>query len=54
MDPERRTLVLVRLEDAQEAHDRAEKMFRVLMGDEVAPRKSFIQAHAPRARDLDI
>lgn len=54
MDPEKRTLIRVRLEDADEARARAEKMFQVLMGDEVAPRKSFIQSHAPRVKDLDI
>jgi DNA gyrase subunit B len=54
MDPARRTLVKVRLEDASEAQKRAEEMVQVLMGDEVAPRKSFIQAHAPRAREVDI
>jgi DNA gyrase/topoisomerase IV subunit B len=29
-------------------------MFDILMGDEVAPRKRFIQTHAKKARNIDI
>ncbi len=50
MDPEFRTLLKVNLEDAMEA----EQVFTMLMGDEVAPRKSFIQDNADRVVNLDI
>ncbi|MBI1953746.1 MAG: DNA topoisomerase (ATP-hydrolyzing) subunit B [Candidatus Omnitrophica bacterium] len=50
MDPERRTLQQVNLEDAVEA----EAMFTTLMGDEVEPRRLFIEEHAPEVRFLDI
>jgi DNA gyrase subunit B len=45
MDPERRTLKQVRLEDAVAA----DEMFTVLMGDDVAARRTFIQANARNA-----
>jgi DNA gyrase/topoisomerase IV subunit B len=50
MDPDRRTLLQVALEDAVEA----EKTFTMLMGDEVAPRREFIETNAHLVRDLDI
>ncbi|MEI6438055.1 MAG: DNA topoisomerase (ATP-hydrolyzing) subunit B [Candidatus Omnitrophota bacterium] len=50
MDPERRTLLQVALEDAVEA----DKTFTMLMGDEVAPRREFIESNAHSVRDLDI
>jgi len=50
MDPKRRTLIQVQLEDAVEA----DRIFTTLMGDNVEPRKNFIQAHAPEVRNLDI
>ena len=50
MDPERRTLLQVTVEDAM----KAEELFTALMGEEVAPRKAFIQAHAAQVRNLDI
>lgn len=50
MDPEKRTLLQVSIEDAQ----RANEIFTVLMGDEVEPRKEFIVKHALEARNLDI
>jgi len=50
MDPSTRTLLRVELEDAMEA----DRIFHVLMGSEVPPRKSFIQAHAKSVRNLDI
>jgi len=50
MDPERRTLLNVALEDAV----RADEMFTVLMGDAVEPRKEFIEKHAREVKNLDI
>ncbi|RKY37270.1 MAG: DNA gyrase subunit B, partial [Candidatus Omnitrophota bacterium] len=50
MDPERRTLVKITLEDAVEA----DKIFTTLMGDQVEPRRNFIQEHAHEIRYLDI
>lgn len=49
MDPEHRTLLQVTAEDAA----KADEMFDILMGSEVAPRKRFIQTHA-KAANLDI
>jgi len=50
MDPERRTLQQVTLTDMVEA----EAMFTTLMGDEVEPRRAFIEEHAPEVRFLDV
>jgi DNA gyrase subunit B len=50
MDPARRILLQVTIEDAMEA----DTVFSNLMGDDVAPRKAFIQAHAASVRNLDI
>jgi len=49
MDPTRRTLKQVNIKDAEEAN----RVFDMLMGSEVPPRKSFIQSHAKMAR-LDV
>ncbi len=49
MDPTNRTLLSVSIEDAA----KADETFQMLMGDEVPPRKAFIQAHAKYAK-LDI
>jgi DNA gyrase subunit B len=50
MDPERRTLLRVKLEDAASA----DKMFSVLMGTNVEPRRKFIEDHALEVKFLDI
>jgi DNA gyrase subunit B len=50
MDPSRRILLRVGVDDAMEA----DRLFSHLMGDDVAPRKAFIQAHAAQVRNLDI
>jgi len=50
MNPASRTLLKVEIEDAIAA----DWVFRMLMGDEVLPRKTFIQAHARSVRNLDI
>ncbi len=50
MDPERRTMLRVGIEDAM----KAEEIFSTLMGDEVAPRKKWIQGHATQVKNLDI
>ena len=50
MNPENRTMKKVMVEDAEKAN----KVFDILMGDEVAPRKRFIQMHAKMVKNLDI
>ncbi len=50
MDPDRRTLKLVTLEDATEA----DQVFRLLMGDDVEPRREFIEKHAHQVENLDV
>jgi DNA gyrase subunit B len=50
MDPARRTLLQVTVEDAAEA----DRVFDMLMGSHVPPRRRFIQTHARRVRNLDI
>ncbi|GIV01067.1 MAG: hypothetical protein KatS3mg014_2682 [Actinomycetota bacterium] len=50
MDPARRRLLRVEIDSAAEAH----ALFRILMGDEVAPRRDFIQRHAGEVRNLDV
>ena len=50
MDPEHRTLLQVSLEDAVEA----DKIFTILMGDQVEPRRDFIQQHAKEVANLDV
>jgi DNA gyrase subunit B len=50
MNPETRVLLQVRIDDALEA----EKLFSVLMGDQVEPRREFIERNAMDVRNLDI
>jgi DNA gyrase subunit B len=50
MDPASRTLARVTLEDATAA----DTIFSMLMGDQVAPRREFIEAHAKEVRFLDV
>jgi DNA gyrase subunit B len=50
MNPAKRTLLKVEVDDAIAA----DEAFRMLMGDEVLPRKRFIQAHAQSVKNLDI
>ena len=50
MNPQKRILKQVTIEDAEEA----DRLFDVLMGEEVLPRKSFIQAYAQKVKNLDI
>jgi DNA gyrase subunit B len=50
MNPETRILLQVRIEDAVEAND----IFSTLMGDEVEPRRKFIEDHALTVKNLDI
>ncbi len=50
MNPEKRTLVKIELEDAA----KADQIFTVLMGDDVAPRRDFIEQNALSVTNLDI
>lgn len=50
MNPENRTILQVSLEDSIEA----DKIFSVLMGDKVEPRRKFIEDNAKLVRNLDL
>ncbi len=50
MNPDKRKLLQVMIEDAADA----DRIFTILMGDEVEPRRDFIQTHAGDVRNLDI
>ena len=50
MDPEKRTILKVRVEDVVEA----DEIFNILMGDKVEPRRDFIQSNALEVKELDI
>ena len=49
MDPDRRTLLQVGIDDAV----KADELFSILMGDEVESRREFIEQNALRVRNLD-
>lgn len=50
MNPKNRVLLKVTIENAKEA----DRIFDILMGGEVSPRKKFIQTHAKKVKNLDI
>jgi DNA gyrase subunit B len=50
MDPEKRVLLQVKLED----EPNTDRLFSMLMGDEVAPRRAFIESNAQFVKNLDI
>ncbi|MBQ9787826.1 MAG: DNA topoisomerase (ATP-hydrolyzing) subunit B [Lentisphaeria bacterium] len=50
MDPKTRTMIKVTMEDAMNA----DKIFNLLMGDVVEPRREYIEKHAAKVKDLDI
>ena len=50
MDPEERMMYRVTIKDAQ----RADEIFKILMGSDVPPRKRFIQSRAKEVQNLDI
>ena len=50
MDPKNRILIQVKLEDAI----KADEIFTILMGDEIAPRREFIEQNARKVKNLDI
>ncbi len=50
LDPERRTMIKISIEDAQ----KADEAFTILMGDKVEPRRDFIEKNASYVTDLDV
>ena len=50
MNPEKRTLLQVRIDDTVET----DEIFTILMGDEVEPRRKFIEDNALNVRNLDV
>ena len=50
MDPARRILIKVRLDDAM----KADETFTLLMGDDIEPRREFIEQNAKYVKNLDI
>jgi DNA gyrase subunit B len=50
MDPETRTLLKVRMDEESQAFE----LFQTLMGDEVEPRRDFIERNAKYVKNLDV
>jgi len=50
MDPEFRKLILIKIEDAVAA----DELFNILMGDQVEPRRKFIEDHASEVDEIDV
>jgi DNA gyrase subunit B len=50
MDPDRRIMFQVKIEDAK----RADELFRILMGEDVESRKTFIISHSREVKNLDV
>ena len=50
LDPNFRTMISIKMDDAIEA----DRMFTILMGDEVEPRRDFIHANARYVKNLDV
>ncbi len=50
MDPGKRTIIKVNIEDAR----KADEIFTILMGDKVEPRREFIERHAKEVKNLDV
>ncbi len=50
MDPDNRLMLQVTIQDAEEA----DELFEILMGNEVEPRRRFIQTHAKTVKNLDV
>ncbi len=50
MNPENRTLLQVKIEDTIDA----DQVFSVLMGDQVEPRRDFVESNALNVKNLDI
>ena len=49
MDPENRILIKVTMEDAE----KADEIFKILMGDDIPPRRKFIEDNAKYVKNLD-
>jgi DNA gyrase subunit B len=50
MDPEERKMSKVKIEDAQ----KADEIFKILMGSDVPPRRKFVQSRAKSVKNLDV
>ncbi|HOI02463.1 MAG TPA: DNA topoisomerase IV subunit B, partial [Candidatus Cloacimonas acidaminovorans] len=50
LDPKNRKMIAIKMDDAIEA----DRMFTILMGDEVEPRREFIQENARYVKNLDV